>query len=203
MKKTFSIIVCLSILCTVFGQDTLMNQTNFTKLVKSVEEVNDLKNMLKLIGLGGLTLIGVLGYMIFKFNKWGKEQIQTRLEVVTTSVQNDFSKVRLAIVSLDGKKRQSLIDDLGKIGFDKEKLNHYSVVTATNIDATKNEFIFFDDEKNNLLEAQITTVIDAFESQIRYFYYGPKQLTNALYARLKLAANSKAFLESNFLKAIK
>jgi hypothetical protein len=203
MKKILFLCICLSLGFAAFGQDTLMTQQNFTKLAKKIEDVEDLKKMLGLIGLGGLTMLGVLGYMIFKFNSWGKEQIQKRLEAVSTSVSNDFAKIRLAIVSIDGKKRQSLVNDLGKIGFDKEKLAFYSVADASNIDPTKNEFIFFDDENNNLDEPQISSVIDSFESQIRYFYYGPKKVSNALYARLKIAANSKEFLESNFLKAVK
>ena len=203
MKKILLLLILMTLCLVAFSQDTLMTQQNFTKLAKKIEDVEDLKKMLALIGLGGLTLLGVLGYMIFKFNKWGKELIQTRLEAVTTSVKNDFAKVRLAVVSFDGKKRQALVDDLAKIGFDKEKLAFYSVRDASNIDPTKNEFIFFDDENNNLTEEQISSVIDSFESQIRYFYYGPKKVSNALYARLKIAANSKEFLESNFLKAVK
>ena len=203
MKKILLSLCLLSLAYLAIGQDTLMTQQNFTKLAKKVEEIEDYKKILALIGLGGLTMIGVLGYMIFKFNKWGKEQIQKRLEAATTSVKNDFSKTRLAIISEDGKKRQGLVDDLAKIGFDKEKIAFYSGKTANNIDPTKYEFIFFDDEMNTLSEDQITSVVDAFEKQIRYFYYGPKKVSNALYAKLKIAANSKEFLESNFMKAVK
>jgi hypothetical protein len=174
MKKIVSVLILFVLVVTAFGQDTLMTQTNFTKLAKGVEELNSLKTTLKLIGIGELTLLGVLGYMIFKFNKWGKDLIKARLEAVTTSVKNDFSKVRLA-----------------------------AVTNIVAIDTTKNEFIFLDDENNNWQEEQIISVVDTFENQIRFFYYGPKTVSNELYKRLKIAANSKAFLESNFLKAIK
>jgi preprotein translocase subunit Sss1 len=187
----------------MYSQDTLMSQQNFTKLAQKVGEVEDFKKVLALIGLGGLTMIGVLGYMIFKFNKWGKELIQKRLEAVTTSVKNDFSKVRLAIVSVDGRKRQTLVDDLSNIGFDKEKLSYFAVTNTTAIDTTKNEFIFLDDENNNWQEEQIISIVDTFENQVRFFYYGPKTVSNELFKRLKIAANSKTFLESNFLKAVK
>jgi hypothetical protein len=203
MKKIVSVLILFVLVVTAFGQDTLMTQTNFTKLAKGVEELNSLKTTLKLIGIGELTLLGVLGYMIFKFNKWGKDLIKARLEAVTTSVKNDFSKVRLAVVSIDGRKRQTLVDDLSNIGFDKEKLSYFAVTNIVAIDTTKNEFIFLDDENNNWQEEQIISVVDTFENQIRFFYYGPKTVSNELYKRLKIAANSKAFLESNFLKAIK
>ena len=203
MKKIFIVIICCTVCTIIYAQDTLMTQQNFTKLAKKVEEVEDFKKILALIGLGGVTLIGVLGYMLFKFNKWGKELVQKRLEAVTTSVKNDFSKVRLAIISVDGKKRQSLVDDLANIGFDKEKLGFYAFTTANAIDVTKNEFIFIDDENNTWAEPNINAIADAFQNQIRFFYYGPKKVSNELYAKLKIAANSKEFLESNFLKAIK
>ena len=202
MKK----IITLSILCFVgfaafAGEiDSLRNEVK--KLSENVDELNKLKdNIILIASILGISFTGIFAYVAWKFPTWAKEQITKKVNDLNGSAKDEFKKIRIAIVNLNGSK--DLNSYLKDLGFEASNIKNFAIGDTQQINKNETDLIFFDNEKNELSDENIKKVIDSFLNQAKFGYLGARFVGDTIFPFVKPASSSRETLNGNLLKLIK